>query len=122
MAKHLHTGKTGEAIAQKFLLQKGYTILHTNWRYGRCEVDIIAQLDNLLVFAEVKTRSTNYFGYPEEAVSRRKQLLLAKAANAYTELLQPNALIRFDVISVTLLEGHEPEIYHIEDAFVLYDE
>ncbi|OWY19612.1 hypothetical protein BVG80_17935 [Sphingobacteriales bacterium TSM_CSM] len=122
MAKHLHTGKAGESIAQQFLQQKGYIILHTNWRHGKCEVDIIALLQNLLVFVEVKTRSTNYFGYPEEAVSRRKQLLLAKAANAYTELLHPNALVRFDVISVTLPAGQEPEIYHIEDAFALYDE
>lgn len=122
MAKHNKTGKEGELIAQQYLVQKGYLILHTNWRYSHCEVDIIAQLGKLLVFVEVKTRSTNFFGYPEEAVTRRKQLLLAKAATAYTETLQPDVEIRFDVISITLAVGQQPEIYHIEDAFTLYDE
>lgn len=122
MAKHNKTGKEGELLAKQYLVQKGYLILHTNWRHSHCEVDIIARLGNLLVFVEVKTRSTNFFGYPEEAVTRRKQLLLAKAATAYTETIYPDAVIRFDVISVTLTSRQQPEIYHIEDAFALYDE
>ena len=68
---------------KKYLNKKGFIIKVCNWRYKRAEVDIIAEYQNLIVFIEVKTRSSELFGYPEDAVNRRKQELFAKAAAAY---------------------------------------
>jgi putative endonuclease len=112
---HILTGQKGENEAARYLLGQQYTILHRNYRYKRAEIDIIAQKDQLLVFVEVKTRSTNYFGYPEEAVKRRKERMMLLAAEAYIRYHNWQHDIRFDIIAVTL--GATPDIYHIEDAF-----
>lgn len=123
--KDLHnqrTGNYGESLAEKHLLQKGYTILERNWRYSRAEVDIIAKHDNTLVLVEVKTRRSNKYGLPEEAVSTKKQQQMVLAANAYAEEHNIEHEIRFDVVAITLIKGQEPEIYHIVDAFYPYQE
>ncbi|RPE08289.1 YraN family protein [Chitinophaga lutea] len=117
MASHHDLGKKGEQLAANFLLRKHYQILHINWTSGKKEIDIIARQGGTLVFVEVKTRSTQFFGMPEEAVNGAKQELLLRAAEHYLEqyALQPDC-IRFDIISVTLGVGGE-EIVHFEDAF-----
>jgi len=112
---HIRTGQHGESMAAQYLQQAGYTILHRNYRYKRAEVDIIAQKGDLLVFVEVKTRASDVYGYPEEAVSPRKEELLLTAAAAFIEQQDWQHEIRFDIISVTL--STPPVIYHIEDAF-----
>lgn len=71
MAWHNETGKTGEKLAADWL-EKGFTILEKNWRHKRLEVDIIAEKDNLLHFIEVKSRSSQNYGLPEESVSLKK--------------------------------------------------
>jgi putative endonuclease len=115
MATHNQLGNTGEEKAATYLMQKGYTILARNYRYRRAEIDIIAQLGNLLVFAEVKTRGSDKHGYPEEFVSPKKVELFLTAAEEY--IFQHNWPhdIRFDIISVTATT--EFRIHHIEDAF-----
>lgn len=72
MAWHNETGKTGEKLAADWLEKKGFTILEKNWRHKRLEVDIIAEKDNLLHFIEVKSRSSQNYGLPEESVSLKK--------------------------------------------------
>jgi len=94
-APHIALGKQGENLATEHLKSKGYEILHQNWRDGRSEVDIIARIGNDWVFVEVKTRETDYFGYPEEAVTKAKQKQLQKAANAYVEANPIEGEIRF---------------------------
>ena len=116
MAKHIETGKKGEDIAVSFLVSKGYEILETNWRSGHKEIDIIALDNDMLVIVEVKTRSTDYFGYPEEAVNKKKQQLLINAANAYVFKHDLSNEIRYDIISI-ILKDNEVKIDHIEDAF-----
>src|SRR5687767_14105313 len=117
VAIHNDTGKTGEQLAAELLRSKGYEVLALNWRHGRSEVDIIARIGNDLVFAEVKTRSTGYFGFPEESVSKRKQELLQEAADAYLERHDLSETdVRFDIIAV-ITAGNEPAFYHMEDAF-----
>lgn len=116
MAEHNDTGKTGEELAVKYLKEKGYEILETNWRFKNLEADIISQKKNILVITEVKTRRTNYFGEPEEFVDKKKQKNLIKTANAYIELKEMDAEVRFDIISV-LMKGEQVLIYQIEDAF-----
>ena len=66
MAIHNELGKKGEQLAVDFLQKKGYTILDRNWRFKKAEVDIIAQKEQILAIVEVKTRSSNYFGNPQD--------------------------------------------------------
>jgi putative endonuclease len=116
MAEHNEFGKMGEAMAQKHLLAKGYKIIATNWTYGKDEIDIIAKHNNFLVIVEVKTRSTNYFGDPEEAVTKKKRKFLVRAADAYINIHNVPEEVRFDIISI-VVTGSQWDINHIEDAF-----
>lgn len=109
-------GKRGEMIALRFLKKKGYKILACNWRYGREEIDIIAQIPDRTIFVEVKTRQTNRYGYPEQAVTPKKQAAIARVATAYLYKHEITTEIRFDIIAITL-QNNRKEIYHIEDAF-----
>lgn len=117
MANHLDTGKHGEEIAAAHLRQQGFVILETNWRYRRFEVDIIAKDGNLLVFVEVKTRSYDYFGRPEEFVTPAKERRLATAAAAYMEQNGHHWAMRFDVVSVLMKNASDFKVEHIKDAF-----
>jgi putative endonuclease len=116
MAEKHDLGKAGEQIATLHFKSNGYKVLETNWRRGHLEVDIIAQKEDTLVIAEVKTRSTNFFGEPEEFVTRNKQSNLIKAANAYVLQHNLDVEVRFDIISI-LFNGPNHKIHHIEDAF-----
>lgn len=112
---HIYTGRNGEDKATAFLRSRGYTIRYRNYRYKRAEVDIIAEHNGVLVFVEVKTRTSDEFGYPEEAVTWKKERLLIAAAENYIYHTNWEHDIRFDIISITL--GTTPVIHHIEDAF-----
>lgn len=117
MAKHKETGIKGEHIAENFLLKKGYNILHSNWRFGKKEVDLIAEKDGLVVIVEVKTRTSFEFGFPEEAVSPQKQQHLKLAAEAFFDENRQYNDVRFDIISILLNKDEVKEVIHFEDAF-----
>ena len=72
MAQHNTLGKTGEDMACRFLQDKGYEILERNWTWRKLELDIIARKDDCLIIAEIRTRSTNMYGEPEDTVSEKK--------------------------------------------------
>ncbi len=110
-------GDKGEKLAVDYLINKGYVILETKWRWKRCEVDIIAKTENMLVFIEVKTRTTNSFGLPEESVSKKKQLQIQQAADEYIFIAAHKGEIRFDVIAINLSKNKTAAIHHIKDAF-----
>lgn len=116
MAEHNDLGKAGEAFAVSELRRLGYEILYTNWRFGNDEVDIIAKEHNMIIFAEVKTRQTNYFGEPETFVVKKKQQFLIRAANNFAEKYDINDEFRFDIVSV-LYNAKQQEIKVIKDAF-----
>jgi putative endonuclease len=116
MAEHNDLGKAGEELAVAELRKMGYDILHTNWRCFKDEVDIIAKENNMIIFAEVKTRQTNYFGEPEVFVTRKKQNFLIRAANHYAQKFDLYDEFRFDVVSV-LYNSKQKEIKVIKDAF-----
>jgi len=116
MAKHITLGKKGEELARKYLEDKGYLILETNWRHDRDEVDIIAMDGDELVIVEVKTRSSDRYGEPEDDVSWAKEKFLIRATEAYLEEKDLDIDSRFDIISIILNEN-ECRIKHIEDAF-----
>lgn len=116
MAKHIETGKKGEIEAINFLKNLGFEILELNWRFQHSEIDIIAKLEGLLVFVEVKTRKNTKFGLPEESVSKAKQKKMIEGAEAFIELNNYKGEIRFDIISI-LYQNNKPTFYHIKDAF-----
>lgn len=76
-------GRAGEAAAVSILRNHGFEIVRTNYRVREGEIDIVAKLENELVFVEVKTRRSNSFGSPEESVSQRKAERLITAAQSY---------------------------------------
>jgi len=120
MARHNELGKEGERRALHLLQEKGYTILETNWRCEKDEVDIIAIDKDELVIVEVKTRSTDAFGDPEEAVSPQKARNLIRAAEAYIDLNDLDMDVRFDIVSIILKNG-KAIVNHIVDAFYAAD-
>ncbi|MFP4064927.1 MAG: YraN family protein [Bacteroidales bacterium] len=116
MAESHETGKQGEAIAAAYLAGMGWQILETNWYSNHQEADIIARQGNLLLIVEVKTRSTDYYGSPEEFVSKQKQRRLIKTANHYVSSNGLDLEVRFDIISI-VMQLPRPRLKHIEDAF-----
>ena len=112
-------GAAGEHAAEALLLQKGYRIVARNHRCRRGEVDLIAELRDLLVFVEVRTRATAAFGGPEETVSWQKQQRVILAARDFLARWRgPERGARFDVIAV--VDGSPPKLTHIEGAFGAY--
>ena len=106
-------GRAGEVKAAEFLKNKGYEIIKTNYKTHVGEIDIIAEIDGVTVFVEVKTRLNDDYGQPSEAVDSKKQAKYYKVATEY--LVRENktdSLCRFDVIEI-----ENGEINHIEDAF-----
>jgi putative endonuclease len=109
-------GKAGEQLAVVYLKDKGFQIVGENLRQGRAEFDVVAYDKDVLVFVEVKTRNTNFFGNPEEFVTDKKQQTLSLGAAKYIEKNDFHGEIRFDIVAVVLDKTH-PEIVHFEDAF-----
>ncbi|MDR1459393.1 MAG: YraN family protein [Bacteroidales bacterium] len=116
MAMHNQVGKEGELAARNYLENNNYVIRDVNWRYGSYEVDIIAQQNDILIFCEVKCRTSSFFGEPEVFVTKQKQRNIIKAADFYAKRNQWQGEIRFDIISV-LMEREQVQIKHIEDSF-----
>ena len=106
-------GKIGEKIAVKFLENKGFSIIITNYRTSFGEIDIIAKDGEYIVFIEVKLRNSLKNGLPREAVNKSKQKNIIAVAEKYiSENQMFNVDFRFDVIEVL-----ENSIIHIENAF-----
>jgi len=117
MATHNDFGRHGEHLAKTHLENSGYEILDENWTFGKAEVDLIAYKDKTIIFVEVKTRSGNWFGEPEDFVDNRKQKLLAEAADEYIYLMNHQGEARFDIISILFDGKQQHNLKHIEDAF-----
>lgn len=105
-------------MAANYLQDKGYRIALQNFRSGKGEIDLIAWAPGgALVFVEVKTRSLDAYGGPEEAVDKKKQDQIARTAGSYMEQIGHEGEIRFDIISVLLQKDQVKNIRHAEDAF-----
>jgi len=117
MATHNELGKKGEDLAVEFLQGKGYKILDRNWRFKKAEVDIIAQKNEVLAIIEVKTRSSDYFGNPQDFVNQKKIQLLVEAINEYVTSRDLDVEVRFDIIAI-LKNKSTFEIEHLKDAFL----
>ena len=118
MSRQKTLGKFGEDCAAKFLEEHGYTIVARNFRIRSAEIDIVAQIDDVIVFVEVKARSDLRHGLPVEAVTLRKQRKIIEAASVF--LQDENfcdCACRFDVVEIFFADGRVEEINHIENAF-----
>ena len=111
-------GFKGEDIAAKYLINKGYTIRHRNWRTHHIELDIIAENKDFIVVVEVKTRKNDKFCHPSDAVNHTKIKRIVNATQAYIFKYNINKDIRFDIISIIPTLDGNFEIEHQEDAFV----
>lgn len=111
-------GREGEEKASSFLIKKGYCILERNYRKRTGEVDIVCEKDGMIVFVEVKRRSSDFYGQPHEAVDKRKKGQIVRCAQKwlYERNLLGNCDVRFDVVSISRKDNSDM-IYHIEDAF-----
>jgi putative endonuclease len=115
--KNTLMGKFGEEIAVSFLKCNGYRILERNWRFKRAEIDIIALTGSMLVFVEVKYRSCDFFGAPEEWIQMSKESLIADAASHFMQLQNWSGECRFDIISILRDSFNTCDIQHYTDAF-----
>jgi putative endonuclease len=113
---HQKLGKDGEEFAIEYVKANGYKVLNTNWRHGHKELDIVTLKENMLVVFEVKTRVTNYWEEPKDAVRIRKQKNIIDAADAYVHKYDLNFEVQFDIISL-VNKGTTFELEHIHDAF-----
>ena len=113
------TGKVGERLSEAYLKKQGYEIVARNVRSPFGEIDLVAKHKKTLVFVEVKTRRGTDFGLPEEAVTKRKKVRLGRLASWYlTQCPGSDLPVRFDVLAIQL-EGNNPDIRLIQDAFEL---
>jgi putative endonuclease len=115
---HLQRGARGEQIARAHLAAAGITCLTTNFRCRYGEIDMVCRDRDCLVFVEVKTRSGQTWGRPADAVDRKRQLRLSRAALDYLRRIdQPFVKARFDVVEVLLNDDQVQEIRHLPNAF-----
>ncbi|MGE0588572.1 MAG: YraN family protein [Cyclobacteriaceae bacterium] len=116
MTDKIKKGEQGEQMAANFLKEKGYAILERNYRYKHSEIDLIVQKGNWVVFVEVKTRTSETFGYPEDFVDDKKAEKILEGADQYLFEKKWEGNVRYDIISITI-KKNIPEIVHFEDAF-----
>ncbi len=110
-------GHDGEAAACELYRRLGFEVVDRNYRSGRGELDLVARRGETLVFCEVKTRRSDQWGLPAEAVDRSKQARLRRLAAAWLAERKPGyAEVRFDIVSV-IVRGQKLEVTHIPDAF-----
>lgn len=117
MAEHNELGAKGEKLAIDFLIKNGYKILEKNYFFKKAEVDIIAQKKEILAVVEVKTRTSDYFGNPQDFVTPKKIKLLVMAIDHYVTEKDLDVNVRFDIIAI-ILNKDKKEITHLEDAFL----
>lgn len=99
---HLRLGRDGEDRAARWYAERGYEVLARNWRCAEGELDLVVERGGVVVVCEVKTRSTERFGSPLEAVDRRRQVRLRRAAARWLATSHDGwaAQVRFDVAAV----------------------
>ena len=119
MAEHYELGKKGEELAIDYLIKQGYKIVERNWRFQKAEIDIIARKEETLISVEVKTRSSNNFGNPQDFVNPKKIKLMVLAMNEYVLKKDLNVEVRFDIVAITKNKVSF-NIEHLEDAFLYF--
>lgn len=111
-------GDWGEQLAAGFLAERGWEVLHRNYRIGHREIDLVVKRDGVVAFVEVKTRGGLGYGHPLQAITRKKRREIQQVAAAWIETYgTPAYTYRFDAVAILLPAGGEPVIEHVEDAW-----
>ena len=97
-------------MAARFLIEKGFEIVERNYRYQRSEIDLIVKKDKWLVFVEVKLRSSDQYGYPEDFVDYKKAKNIIDGAEQYTYDNNWQGNVRYDIVSIRLLKDKTEKI------------
>jgi len=118
MALHNQLGRQGEEMARNYLVTRGYEILYQNWRYSHYEIDIIALKNKILHIVEVKIRSSQAFGYPEESVTRKKFKALLNAADEFLYQHRQYRHVQYDILSISTNQHAPPDYFLIEDVYL----
>lgn len=116
MSDKIRKGTEAENLAAEFLKAKGYVVLERNFRHQRSEIDLIVSKGNWLVFVEVKMRSSDAFGYPEDFVDQKKVQNILAGAEEYMFSRDWQGNVRYDIVAIREMGGRK-EVLHIEDAF-----
>jgi putative endonuclease len=117
MADHNDLGNAGEQFAIAYLQKNGYLILEKNYRFLKAEVDVIAKKENTIIAIEVKTRSTDYFGDPQDFINQKKIKLLVSAMDNYVVERDLDVDVQFDIVAI-IKQKHAFQIEHLKDAFL----
>jgi len=123
MSYNQRIGLLGENLACRYLIRKGYRIVERNFRKQSGEIDILAwdRREKMFVFVEVKTRTSDFFGEPQEAVNFFKQQKLLKTVYRYLERSKCEEDFRIDVIGIKLDYGRRvARLEHIRNAVEEY--
>lgn len=118
-AQHIFTGEWGEIVAEEHLRAKGYAIIERDWHSGHKDIDIIAKQGAEYVFIEVKTRTSNDFIAPEQAVNTQKLRNLRIAINHYIKSHDIDNKVRFDIITIVGKPGDTPSVNHITNVMLI---
>ena len=117
MSQQSELGKLGEKLAAEFLLSREYTILERNYTWEKSEIDIVACVNDVIVFVEVKTRVSPYLNDPALMVPMKKWKQIMKAADYYMKQRTDDLNSRFDIISVITNQDYT-KIDHYDEAFI----
>lgn len=120
MLTKIATGKRGEDLAVSYLRKQGYKILEKNYRIKLGEIDIIAEDKDRICFIEVRSKNSQNFCSVEETITKHKQMQVTKAALAYIKKYKlKDRSCRFDVVCIEDVDGSNPDIKLIKNAFEL---
>ena len=113
-------GELGERIAERWLRERGWRVMHRRFRSGHRDIDLVVAQPGMVAFIEVKARHGTLFGDPVEAVNWRKQKELGRSARVWIARHgRSEEAYRFDVIGV-LVNGTNVRVRHVEGAFALH--
>ncbi len=102
MKQNIQVGKIGEDIAVEYLENKGYKVIQRNYKTKYAEIDIIAEKDNILIFVEVRTKTDEQFGTPEDTLTKAKLARVRKNAIAYSAKIHWKDRCQIDAICIIL--------------------
>ncbi|HEX6940744.1 MAG TPA: YraN family protein [Longimicrobiales bacterium] len=118
MSESHDLGRAGEALAARWLVGHGWTLLARNFRLGRKEVDLVARRGPVVAFIEVKTRAGPGWGHPLESITRAKRAEIEAVARAWVARHgRPGDVYRFDAVAVLRGASGEWTLEHVEDAW-----
>jgi len=120
MAEHNILGVEAERKALTFLSEKGYQLLQKNYRFQKAEVDLIMQQGTTLICVEVKARTNDFFGTPEQFVSSKKIKLLVRAMDHYLKENTIEMEVRFDVVAC-IVKGNKWFLKYITNALYSFE-